>query len=106
MIATEDEQEITRQVKHARAGVCVQTTGMQGRESVPPGPQEMWAGESENRMSVPRRSRMLVEGTFAGTDHLQHHLRRPSVVQPCLLVQEPLLLHLFLLGQSQAHGAK
>ena len=44
---------------------------------------------------------MLVEGTFAGTDHLQHHLRGPSVVQPCLLVQEPLLLHLFLLGQSQ-----
>lgn len=39
-------------------------------------------------------------GTFAGTDHLQHHLRGPTVVQPCLLVQEPLLLHLLLLWQS------
>ena len=49
---------------------------------------------------------MHVQGTFAGTDHLEHHLRGAPVVQPRLLVQEPLLLHLFLLQQSPAHGAE
>lgn len=42
------------------------------------------------------------DGTFASTDHLQYHLGGTPVVQPRLLVQEPLLLHLLLLGWEQA----
>lgn len=64
-----------------------------------------WVGWGERTGGVcSGGAECLCEGTFAGTDHLKHHLRSPPVVQPCLLVQEPLLLHLFLLGQSQAVG--
>lgn len=51
-------------------------------------------------------SQMHMEGTFAGADHLQHHLCSPPGVQPRLLVQETLLLHLFFLQQSPAHIAE
>lgn len=35
--------------------------------------------------------------TFAGTDHLQHHLGGSTRVQPGLLIQDLLLFHLLLL---------
>lgn len=41
--------------------------------------------------------------TFTSADHLQHHLRSPAVVEAGLLVQKPLLLHLFFLW-SRAGG--
>lgn len=43
--------------------------------------------------------------TFAGTDHLEHHLRSASVVQPGLLIQHLLLLHfLFLQEETGSHS--
>ena len=42
--------------------------------------------------------------TFAGADHLQHHLCSPAVVQAGLLVEKPLLLHLLIL-EGQRRGA-
>lgn len=76
----------------ARDGVRHRRTGW---ESVVRGPREMvgWG-------------RCPWEGTFAGADHLEYHLGGSPVVQPRLLVQEPLLLHLFLLRQGRAHGAQ
>lgn len=38
--------------------------------------------------------------TFAGTYHLKNHLRSATLVQPCLLIQCFLLLHLLLLGKE------
>lgn len=47
----------------------------------------------------------LQVGTFAGADHLEHHLGSPAVVQARLLVQQPLLFHLLLLGWGGDSGA-
>lgn len=38
--------------------------------------------------------------TFAGTYHLKDHLCSTTLVQPCLLIQCFLLLHLLLLGKE------
>lgn len=44
-----------------------------------------------------------IDATFAGADHLQHHLGSATVVKSGLLVQEPLFLHLFFLHRSERH---
>ena len=76
----------------------------EGWKGVPAGSRG--AGRAGDRTGVLEGSQMHMEGTFAGADHLQHHLRSPPGVQPRLLVQETLLLHLFLLQQSPAHVAE
>ena len=76
----------------------------EGWEGVPAGSRG--AGRAGDRTGVLGGSQMHMKGTFAGADHLQHHLRGPPGVQPRLLVQETLLLHLFLLQQSPAHVAE
>lgn len=47
---------------------------------------------------------VCLAATFTGTDHLQHHLCSPAVVQTRLLVQKPLFLHLLVLWREEGHS--
>lgn len=48
-----------------------------------------------------KRQRGVKFPTFAGADHLQHHLCGPAVVQPGLLIKHLLLLHFLLLRERR-----
>lgn len=92
--------------KASGLGCVCKPQARRGERVWPLGTRGVGGQGERGQEGVLRRTRVHGEGTFAGTDHLEHHLRGAPGVQPRLLVQQPLLLHLFLLGQSQARSAE